>query len=179
MVSRSTPLENSKLETDNDTIVEELNHEGSESEDIIELVTRHTEETTTVEGIVIGRLMGFDDSDNPLVDFAYNPMGNPLPARSVLELKKKDTGRDVALMFESNDSRRPIVIGLMHIPGGSMILEADGEKQVIRAEKELLLQCGQSSILLREDGKIVIKGRDIVSRASRNNKIRGGSVHLN
>jgi hypothetical protein len=50
---------------------------------------------------------------------------------------------------------------------------------VVEAKKRLDLICGQSSIVLRRDGKLVVKGVDVVSRAKRNNKIKGGSVNIN
>ena len=49
----------------------------------------------------------------------------------------------------------------------------------LQAETELLLRCGNASILLRRDGKLVIKGTEVVSRASGAHKIRGGQVNIN
>ena len=43
----------------------------------------------------------------------------------------------------------------------------------------LWVRCGESSLTMKRDGKIVVKGRTIVSRASRVNKIKGGSVAIN
>jgi hypothetical protein len=53
------------------------------------------------------------------------------------------------------------------------------ENLVVEAKKQLDLKCGQSSIVMRRDGKLVLKGVDVVSRAKRNNKIKGGSVNIN
>jgi hypothetical protein len=50
---------------------------------------------------------------------------------------------------------------------------------VIEGRDEVVLRCGQGSITLRADGKIVIKGTQLVSRASDTNKIRGASVQIN
>jgi hypothetical protein len=55
----------------------------------------------------------------------------------------------------------------------------DGRRVVLHAADEILLECGASSILLRKDGKIVLKGTQIVSRASGRHKIRGSSVQIN
>ena len=57
--------------------------------------------------------------------------------------------------------------------------QPDREHVVIDANEGLTLRCGQGSITLRKDGKILIQGLDIVSRAKRNLKIKGGSVHIN
>ena len=50
---------------------------------------------------------------------------------------------------------------------------------VIEARKNLTLKCGEGSITIREDGKILIKGKDLVSHAQRMNRIKGGSVSIN
>lgn len=55
----------------------------------------------------------------------------------------------------------------------------DGRRVVLHADDEILLECGASSILLRKDGKIIVKGAQIVSRASGRHKIRGASVQIN
>jgi hypothetical protein len=62
------------------------------------------------------------------------------------------------------------------------MVESDGEAPddlVIEAKKNLTLKCGESSITIREDGKILIKGKDLVSHAQRMNRIKGGSVSIN
>jgi hypothetical protein len=50
---------------------------------------------------------------------------------------------------------------------------------VIEAKHSLTLRVGDGSITIREDGKILIKGKDLVSHAKRMNRIRGGSVAIN
>ena len=53
------------------------------------------------------------------------------------------------------------------------------DELVIEAKKNLTLKCGEGSITIREDGKILIKGKDLVSHAQRMNRIKGGSVSIN
>lgn len=53
------------------------------------------------------------------------------------------------------------------------------DELVLEAKKNLTLRCGDGSITIREDGKILIKGRDLVSHARRVNRIKGGSVAIN
>ncbi len=55
------------------------------------------------------------------------------------------------------------------------------EKQfvTIDADKGLTLSCGNASITLKRDGKIIVRGTEIVSRASRKNRIRGATVSIN
>jgi hypothetical protein len=50
---------------------------------------------------------------------------------------------------------------------------------VLQAKRDLTLKCGDGSITICADGKIIIKGTDLVSRAKRTNRIKGGSVAIN
>jgi len=50
---------------------------------------------------------------------------------------------------------------------------------VVEARQALILRVGDGSITIREDGKILIKGRDLVSHAQRMNRIKGGAVAIN
>lgn len=49
----------------------------------------------------------------------------------------------------------------------------------LEATEELTLRVGDGSITIRRDGKILIKGKDLVSHAQRVNRIKGGSVSIN
>jgi len=53
------------------------------------------------------------------------------------------------------------------------------DELVIEAGRSLTLRVGDGSITIRADGRILIKGRDLVSHAQRTNRIRGGSVAIN
>ncbi len=44
---------------------------------------------------------------------------------------------------------------------------------------ELVLQCGKASIALHKDGKVVIRGTYVETRASGTNRIKGATVKLN
>lgn len=50
---------------------------------------------------------------------------------------------------------------------------------VLEAKHSLTLRVGDGSITIREDGKILIKGKDLVSHAQRMNRIKGGAVSIN
>lgn len=53
------------------------------------------------------------------------------------------------------------------------------DELIIEARQCLTLKCGEGSITLREDGKMLIKGKDLVSRATRMNRVKGGAVAIN
>jgi hypothetical protein len=145
-------------------------------------------------GVEIGTLVGFLESSGPLVDFAGNDSGGPLPARSTLALDKRHSGQDAILLFEGGDQRKPIVIGLLHqsqqpvsvlteqppvAPSNQLGFEADGDRLVFTAEREIVIRCGEASITLTRAGKVVIRGTHLVSRSSGMNRIKGGVVHIN
>ncbi len=49
----------------------------------------------------------------------------------------------------------------------------------IKAHDGLVIECGKSTIMLTKDGKIQVKGNDILSRARGMNKIKGAGVNIN
>ena len=49
----------------------------------------------------------------------------------------------------------------------------------IKADDGLVIECGKSSIILTKEGKVQIKGNDLLSRARGMNKIKGAGVNIN
>ncbi len=49
----------------------------------------------------------------------------------------------------------------------------------IEAADSLVLRCGEASIDLRSDGKVLVKGDDVVLRAKGTQRIRAGTVAIN
>jgi hypothetical protein len=89
----------------------------------------------------------------------------------------------LALLPETEDGRGVIFGRIVpaQVPSSPMA-PSDAEisdELVIEAKKNLTLKCGEGSITIREDGKILIKGKDLVSHAQRMNRIKGGSVSIN
>jgi hypothetical protein len=66
----------------------------------------------------------------------------------------------------------------MDYPMADERVEAPDEL-VFEAKHSLTLRVGDGSITIREDGKILIKGKDLVSHAQRMNRIKGGAVSIN
>jgi hypothetical protein len=147
----------------------------------------------------IGCIMAIDAEGRAIVTF---PGGGEtgVVARSALEAGRRSdetaeslVGSDVVLAFQNSDPSRPIIVGLVHdavrpepiVPevkldvGGSRDVLVDGRRLVIDAHEEILLRCGKSTVLLRRDGKVLIRGAHLVSRSSGPNKIKGGSISLN
>jgi hypothetical protein len=58
-------------------------------------------------------------------------------------------------------------------------VHVDGKKVLIEGREEVVLKCGEASITLTSIGKVVIRGKYLVSRSSGVNRILGGSVQVN
>ena len=56
---------------------------------------------------------------------------------------------------------------------------APPDSLVLEAQSGITLRVGAGSIEIRADGKILIKGTDLVSHATRMNRIKGGAVAIN
>lgn len=142
-----------------------------------------------------GRLVGIDADGRPLVTLSGEHERRV--ARSLLQLTVRPSDfaalPDVAITFENGDPHLPLIVGWIHEQLVSQhpveetaaavrgVPEAfvDGERVVFRAEQEIVLECGASSIVLTRDGHVVIKGAHVVSRSSGVNKIKGATVSIN
>lgn len=139
-------------------------------------------------GVQVGTLLALrDQGRTPLVSLGDRPGEPPLAARTVVDLHGAHVGASVVLVFEQGDLVRPIVMGVLRgqtawpLPEqpGAVELDADGERMVVTAHTQLVLRCGQSSLTLRSDGRIELKGETVLSEAQGVHRIRGGSVQLN
>ena len=108
------------------------------------------------------------------------------PAISTVAIDRRAVGHPVVLMFVGGDLSRPVITGRVE-PGRAsptkvtrtQSLVIDGRELVLEADSSLTLRCGKSSITLTRDGRIVVRGTNVVSRASGVNRIRGGTIKLN
>jgi hypothetical protein len=137
--------------------------------------------------VVVGELVALTDNGFvPLVLYPGQPGTAALAARSVLDLHGAHIGRQVVLSFERGDPTLPIVMGVLREAGdspleapGQVQVDADGQRMLVNAKQELVLQCGKASITLTKAGKVLIQGSYVSSRSSGVNRIKGGSVQLN
>jgi translation initiation factor IF-1 len=89
-------------------------------------------------------------------------------------------GDTVLVWLPEDDKDRGVVLGRIGPSRAAVSKEKEKPDEiVIEAKKNLTFKCGDGSITLRKDGKILIKGKDLVSRAKRMNRIKGGSVAIN
>ena len=150
-----------------------------------------------VGGFCVGQIVHITKDGRALVDYAGNQVGL-MEARSVI-YERSDQDKccheniPVLLVFENGDPTLPIIVGIVRetlYPSISLKEVAfsvkrpreavlDGRKVSLDAKEEIVLRCGKSSVTLRKDGKIIVKGTQIVSRASGTNKIKGASIRIN
>lgn len=132
---------------------------------------------------LLGCVKGYDPERGALVDFPGNTAG-PLPARLLITISSRalrqaaESHCPVALLFENGDPALPLLVGLIQPPSGHEAC-VDGERIVLTGEEEIELRCGESSITLSKEGKLVIRGAYVETRARGMNRIKGGAVQIN
>jgi voltage-gated potassium channel Kch len=147
-------------------------------------------------GTRIGRVVAFEGGET-CVDFEGNRAG-PVPARvaagiddAALEAAAHEQ-REAVLLFTGGASAQPIVLALLRsvtphldtalsepLPAGRKVARVDGRRVEIEGHEEVVLRCGKASLTLRRDGKVVLRGVNIVSQADQVHKVRGGKVQIN
>ncbi len=98
----------------------------------------------------------------------------PLFAQSLVPVTAASVGRVAAVTMMDD---QPLILGLVQPPVPEVA--ADGEKLVIEARRELTLRCGKASIHLTADGRVTIRGTQVLSRSEGPNRVQGASVQLN
>ena len=140
------------------------------------------ERAALIYGVVLGVLVDLGER-GPLVEFDQNPDKFPIVARATAPLTSRDIGREVALLFEAGDPARPIVIGPLHRAAPAQPapkpVDADSERLVFTAKKEIVFRCGKASLTLTRAGKILLRGEYLLTEATGVNRIRGGTVEIN
>lgn len=141
----------------------------------------------TLPGVQAGELMALLDNGRTAVVAVHGAETYTARGRTTVDLHAEHIGCVVVLLFENGDDHLPIVIGVVRddrtaVPQeltASVNVSADGERMIVSARRELVLECGKASLTLQQDGTIRILGERIVSRATGPNRVQGGSVELN
>jgi hypothetical protein len=140
------------------------------------------------DGMIVGELVALSDGGTKgWVTYSGQPSASAMPALSVVELRGRHIGSFVVLMFDRGNPERPVIMGLLtgaagwpsdHVPA-EVEVDADGDRMVVRAREQLVLQCGKASITLTRAGKVLIHGTYVSSRSTGVNRIKGGAIQLN
>jgi hypothetical protein len=146
----------------------------------------------SVSGHRVGTIVGFSEG---CWSVEFDPALGPVTARTTLALEASamqeaaTQRRSALLAFENESAQLPIVVGLIAPPAVAK-LEAevattkidalvDGKRVSLDARDEIVLRCGQASITLRRNGRVVIRGTYVETRAQGTNRIKGGDVRIN
>jgi hypothetical protein len=130
----------------------------------------------------IGRLVGVADDGYPLVDVAN--CGTSVVARYVVPLTSTQLAemarahQEVLLAFEGDDTSRPIITGVLQTPKPSDGVVVDGTRIRMEGKDEIVLACGEASITLRRNGRVIIRGTHLESDSLGANWIRGIDIQL-
>lgn len=150
------------------------------------------QEVKKIEGVVVGSVVGTNNEPKIGIDYPGNPFDHPLQVTSIVAVGKHDIGKEVALVFERGDPYKPILMGFIQHPertadhavvtderANVTDVTLDGKRLEFKAENEIVLTCGKGSITIRKNGKIIIKGTNLLSRSSGPQRIKGASVNIN
>ena len=172
-----------------------MNEEAKQTPNVLEV---DFSRPVKLRGNRVGKLVRWSETEGPIVDHSSNPHG-PIAARSTVPLNAETAREAVAnhqevlLVFEAERSDKPIIVGLIQ-PRDSHVelkrdreqsqptaLEAlvDGKKIALQAEDEIVLRCGDASITLQRNGRIVVRGAYVETRSKGINRIKGGVVRIN
>ncbi len=142
--------------------------------------------------LVTGHLAGIDDEGRLI--FAPEDGGGTFPVAIGVELDDATLVRAArrrrrALVVRTADATpRWLLVGLVRerlsakaitARAGKLESEIEGETLRITAERDLELRCGQASITLRRDGRIVLNGTNVLSASRGPNRIKGATIALN
>ena len=146
-----------------------------------------------VDGHRVGRLVGSDER-GPLVELADGQRALPARVTQTVDaaslLRAVTLRQDALLVFDDGQHDRPIVVALL-APAGPVAqtkseelapkLEAlvDGGQVTIEGRNEIVLRCGDASITLRRNGRVVVRRTYVETRSEGANRIKGGSVKIN
>ena len=158
-------------------------------------------ECNRIDGSRVGRIVRIDDDGTVWADYDSNPHGLIVAricdgVRQALASASGKNGADVLMIFENGQSDRPVVIDVIHdryseppqampaveaVPNPSCPKDAviDGKTITFDATDQIVLKCGKSSIVLTQNGKVIIRGAYLLNRSTGVNHIKGGSVKIN
>jgi hypothetical protein len=129
--------------------------------------------TGKIPRVVVGLFLGFDEDGEAMVDYPGNPATSALRARSTVALQSGDRGRDAVLLFEDGNPASPLIVGLIQNA------QLEPETLTLRAGRQIELKCGEASITLTRSGKVLIRGKHLLSRSSGVNMVKGATIRLN
>lgn len=144
-------------------------------------------QTVALPAAATAQLTGFDLNERPLIVGMPDHPREIVAARTTIPLLREHIGSTVVILFEQGHARRPIVVGVLQPERSVARVErpqlvsvcADDDRIELSAEREIVLRCGDASITLTRAGKVLIRGKYVLSRSTGYNKIKGAAVDIN
>ena len=143
--------------------------------------------------LISGHLTGLDDEGRLLFQ-AEGPDSPLIPVAIGIELSdgtlvKAARQHRRALVVRTTDATpRWVLVGLVRdrvstkavtARPGTLEVGMDGETLKLTAERDIVLKCGEASLTLRKDGRIILSGTNVLSSSRGPNRIKGASIALN
>lgn len=140
-----------------------------------------------------GHLTGIDD-EGRLLFRPEGSMGDPIAVAIGMPvadgtLVKAARQQSRAMVIRTGDTHaRWVLVGLVRerlstqavtARPGQLEVAMDGETLRLTAERDIVLKCGEASLTLRKDGKIVLSGTNVLTASRGPNRIKGASIALN
>ena len=98
-----------------------------------------------------------------------------LPPGVTLGGARVAVGQSVVVML---DAEGPVVMGVLQ-PLGATSKKVEARRIELVAEDEIVLKCGEASLVLRKNGRAALRGAQVETRAKGLNRIKGGTVAIN
>jgi Domain of unknown function (DUF6484) len=106
-----------------------------------------------------------------LGDLAADDGGDAGAPRNAGEANSETTDRDGGDGGEASTEVRAAL--------APAVATLDGRRVVLEGRDEVVLRCGEASITLRRNGKVIIRGAYVETHAAGINRIKGGAVRIN
>lgn len=158
-----------------------------EKTDLLEDILSHqsgklSESVNVVAELIVGQIISIGDSGRLLIQCSCAE--KPIVALSLGIVAQTFIGRMCTIQFISGNASHPVVTGILPDEWPSAQNQHDSDdpdvkRVVLKAEHELVLQCGESKIILSADGLIQIRALYIDSQAQATHRLKGGSVQVN
>ncbi|WP_111642382.1 hypothetical protein [Marinimicrobium alkaliphilum] len=146
--------------------------------------------------LLIGTITGITEEGSPQLRFMLDGAWRTVAAVPMISMTPKHVGRQGVAMMANGEIKALVLVGLVHSPLDTVLQQAvtldgmsepeaepyadvDGQSRIIEGKEQVVLRCGDASITLTKAGKIILRGKHLVSRSSGVNRILGGSIQMN
>ena len=152
-------------------------------------------------GITVTAIIrGFDCNEIPMISTPEKPNRLVKVGRTLVAVGDHMIGQEVLVLFEGGDIESAVILGVIKncaksrqgdpVPAGVVLNEhrrslslldvEHSENSVeINASQKIVFRCGASSITLQADGRVIVRGDDVLIRSVGLNRIKGASVQIN